>query len=619
MAIRIIEAAPGSDTGERKVKILERAPDAAPKVEPRRAVFDPLHDVARAFAPMIEQGKADVAKMRAGQSAASLNPFENPAIAAPIAALQALSNQFTGPASRAMGRSGLPIYEPLAAPGSAGFGKPTRKLEGADRDRAFEDVLNTALAGVRSVAPLRVGPPKPTPARVVASKAEKRVGAAVERAIQRDAMTAADVLAKTEKGTPSFQAGGENLVSLAEVAAQSPGPARPILRQAARDYSATAPKRTKADIGTSLGGKGDYLDTLDTLIQTRKTDATKGIKAIEAAPVRLDENSVLALRSDLAKGAIRDRAQNSLASPDPAVREAGARLNRLAADVLDKPGDVAITLRDAQDISRSLQQSASAAYRAGDGGRGEALSSLGKAIRSNASDTQRGGVSGYAEWLKKYGDDVSNEEALELGANVFKKENSAAAIRKQLKDAGDAERDLFRKGVGEALLDRVRQKGDVAELRGLLKNEEFGDRIALAFPDDASFAGFMESAAKRVAEQDRNNQVFGGSPTYSRQAARADLETEGGEAMDTALDVVTLNAKSLGKKAAQAGLKGRRASILTDPKMNEMLGKVMSDPDELTALLNLLQAARASSASRASIARQAALPALTTSAAQKEN
>lgn len=560
-----------------------------------------------------------MANLRAGKSAASLNPLDNPAIAGPLAALQALSNQVTGPASRALGRSALPNYEPLPSPLSKDFGKPVKRLEGEARDNAFEDYLNTALAGVRSAAPLKVGPPKPAPPRVVASKAEKRVGAVVERAIQRDAMTAADVLSKTEKGTPAFQAGGENLVSLAEVAAQSPGPARSVLRQAARDYSSTAPKRTKADIGKSLGGKGDYLDTLDTLIETRKTDASKGIKAIEAAPVKLDENSVLALRSDLAKGAIRERAQNSLASPDPATREAGARLNRLAADVLDQPGDVAITLRDAQDISRSLQQSASAAYRSGDGGRGEALSGLGKAIRSNASDPKRGGVEGYAEWLKKYGDDISNEEALDLGVNVFKKENSAAAIRKQLKDASESERDLFRKGVGEALLDRVRQKGDVAELRSLMKNEEFGDRVALAFPDDASFAGFMESAAKRVAEQDRNNQVFGGSPTYARQAARADLEAEGGEAMDTMADVVTLDAKSLGKKAMKAGLKGKRDSILSDPKMNEMLGKAMADPDQLTALLNLLQAARASSASRALVARRAALPVLTTSAAQKEN
>lgn len=575
-------------------------------------IVDPWKDVKRAFAPMVERGKVGIDNLRQGKP---VDPLDNPILATPLALIQAATNQVTGPASRALGRTSLPIYESPAAPGSDRFGKPARKLQGAARDQGFEDILNTALAGVRATGAFK---PAPVAPRAVASKAERKIGEVVTKRMGADPVAEA---AAMERSVPTYLQGSEDMASLAEVAAQSPGKARPILRQAARDYSTTAAKRTKTDIGESLGGKGDYLETLDKLIETRKGDASAGMSKIEATPVKLDENSVLALRSDLAKTAIRDRAQNALASPDPATREAGARLNRLATDVLDSPGDVSITLRDAQDISRSLQQSASAAYRAGDGGRGEALKELGKAIRSNASDPKRGGVEGYAEWLKKYGDDVSNEEALTLGMEVFKRDNTAAAIRKQMKDASESERDLFRKGVGEALIDRVRTKGDVAELRGLLKNEEFGDRVQLAFPDDQSFARFMEAAAKRVGEQDRNNQVFGGSPTYARQAARADLEAEGGGTADTILDVVTLDAKSLGKKAAKAGLKTlpfRKPSVIADPKMNEMLGKVMSDPDELTALLNLLQAARASSASRALIARQAALPTLTATAAEKD-
>lgn len=583
------------------------------KAKPSGPVFNPGKDAMRAIRPVLDRGTAAIENLRQGKP---VDALDNPLLSAPLALLQAVTNQVTGPASRGAGRSALPNYEAPPAPWEEGFGKPVKRLEGEARDLAFEDVLNTALMGVRSVSPLRVGPPKPAPTRVKATPAEKKVGAALERAITRDGMTPMEVIANTEKGVPSFHAGGENLTKVAETAAQSPGPARTILRQAARDYSATAPTRTKADIGKSLGGKGDYLETLDTLIATRKTDARTGMKAIEKAPVKLTTDSIAALRSDLARTAIKDRVKNAAASPDADIRASADRLKNFE-EMLAAPEAPAITVRDAQDISRALQQSATAEFRQGRDG--TALADLGKSIRQNARQKDLGGLDEYDAWLKKYGDDISNEEALDLGVNVFKKENSAAAIRKQLKDASDAEKDLFRKGVGEALLDRVRQKGDVAELRGLMKNEEFGDRVALAFPDDASFAGFMESAAKRVAQQDRNNQVFGGSPTDSRIAARADLEADGGDAADIAVDFATLDAKSLGKRALKAGMKRKAPSILSDPKMNEMLGKAMSDPDQLTALLNLLQAARASSAYRASVAQRAALPALTTAAAQPEN
>lgn len=628
MAVRIIEAAPtGRADAPRRVRVIEAAP--APKSASAAPILNPIGDFLDATREPARRLAADYRAVSSGKPATS---SAGNLIATAMAAVQgATADQLFGPLSRLLGRSGVPIYERPAAPWDERFGQAPRRLQGEQRDQAFKDILNTAAMGVRAANPgVRQVPrsiedvqvrevPQTTTASVKASPTQRKVAAVVEKRLGDDPLATARGMDRT---IPAYMQGGDDqLADLAEIAAQSPGPARKRLLEARVDYAANAPKRTKADIGQALGGKGDYLDTLDAMIESRKATANRGMAQIEMQPVKLDENSVLALRSDLAKGAIRDRATNALASPDPAIRESGARLRRLADDLLDNPGDVSISLRDAQDISRALQQQAKSAYASGDGGRGEALATLGKAVRSNAADVQRGGVKGYAEWLKQYGDDVSNEEALQLGMDVFKKGNTAAAIRKQLKDASPAEADMFRKGVGEAVLDQVRQKGDVAALRQLLKNEENAERVSLAFPDDKAFADFMESAAKRVGEQDMNNRVFGGSPTYKRQVARAELEDEGGDLADTFLDVVTLDAKSLSKKAAKAGLKSapfRRPSIISDPQMNELLGKVLSDPDQLTELLNLMQLSRAQQASRAAVARQAVLPALAANAGPED-
>jgi len=625
------------------------------KVKPSGPVFNPGKDAMRAIQPVLDRGKVGIENLRQGKP---VDPLDNPLLSGPLALIQAVTNQVTGPVSRAVGRSALPIYEPLPSPLSKSFGKPVKRLEGEARDLAFEDILNTALMGVRSVAPMRVGPLKPAPARVKASPAEKKVGAAIEKAIANDGMTPMDVIAKTEKGVPSFQAGGENLTSLAEVAAQSSGPARRVLRAAGREYAATAPNRTKAEIAQSLGGRGDYFDTLDASIEARAKAAQPSRERAFAAPIDPDAygasiapllpripGKAFGYAMEIAKRdgvSANDLGIENIKVPGKPTMETVTEMVRERVpgggfrDVpVQKQVRVEAPMEDAEFIisrptmktlhyvKKGIDQELES-YRNAVTGKLEVGNGLGAAtakLRSEYGQALRKANPDYDEFMQIWGDESGHIGALQLGRDALsgKGDMSAELLARRVKDMNDVERDMYRKGVGEALIDKVRRTGDVSSMRALLKSDEIKDRVALAFPDDKSFASFMESAAKRVTEQDRNNQVFGGSPTYARQAARAELEADGGDFADLAVDVATFDAKSLGKKALKAGMKRKAPSILSDPKMNEMLGKAMSDPDQLTALLNLLQAARASSAYRVSVAQRAALPTVTTAAAQKEN
>ena len=580
------------------------------QAKPAGPVFDPARDAGRALDPALKAVADDVRRGGGPGSAMRLAGVG-------AAGLQALVNQVTGPASRALAKYGPQAYGRPAAPWQAGFGEAPRALEGEEAAAAIEGDLNTALMG------LRPGPKglKPLPPKV-ARPAEPQVRAAraIERARARD-LAAGDTPAVAPGAMPIHQ-GGENLAAVADVLANSPGPGRGVIRKAVRDYEGRAVDRTKADIARDLGGRGDFFETQENLINARRAAADEGMATIQDHLVTLDNNSVLALRSDLAKGAIRERALNALASPDEAVRADGARLMRLADDLLDKPGSQTITVRDAQDISRSLLEGANAAYASGNGGRGAALKELGKAVRTNASTPERGGFQEYGDWLRQYGDDMAREQALQLGRDVFKPGGNAEQLRAAVGEMSEAERLLYRKGVGEALLDQVRStKGDVGALRNLMRSEENAERVALAFPDDQAFANFMESAARRVGEREVNNRILGGSPTDPRQAARADLQAEGFDPLGAMGDALTGDIGGLARRGAREAIRSlprQSRSVINDPEANLALARALTDENEMTALLNQLQAARARDARLRAVLQRAAPLLLETGAASSE-
>lgn len=447
--------------------------------------------------------------------------------------------------------------------------------------------------------PAKMGPPS---LPKLPPKTAQRVAAALERAAAGDDTNLAAIAAKARATpeVPAFQSGGENMTGLAEVIAQSPGRGATRVTKAVRNDQAAASRRIKDAIGQGLGGEGNFLETLDAKVAERALKAREGIAPIEQAEVKLQPNAIEALRSDLAKGAIKESAQNMLADPDDAVRAAGAELNRLADTLLDNPAAAKITVRGAQDISRALMDAADDAYKSGSGSRGKALKGLGRAIRDNAADPARGGVGEYGDWLKQYGADSDHVDALNLGRDVLsgKREMSAEALRKSVKDMDETSQAYFRKGVGEAVLNEARTKGSVNAMRRTLK-EEIGDRVRVAFPDDTSFQRFMDAAETEVIREARNNRVVNNSRTFGRQAAADDLKAQAGMdpmdivsgAVDAAADIPSIPGKAL--KAALKTLPKKDRSIFGDPEMNDLLGKALTDPDEMTKLLNVLEVLKA--------------------------
>lgn len=152
---------------------------------------------------------------------------------------------------------------------------------------------------------------------------------------------------------------------------------------------------------------------------TRSAQASKEFGAVRDTPVSLDENTVMALRSPRGRAEIKNAAQAALNSLDPAEREVGAALNRLADDVLDAPGETRITVGMAQQISKTLQDAAERAR----GPMGSAtndtrlFTGLASAIRDNA----RRQVPGYDTALKGYEVNSGLLEATTIGQDFTRR------------------------------------------------------------------------------------------------------------------------------------------------------------------------------------------------------
>lgn len=429
----------------------------------------------------------------------------------------------------------------------------------------------------------------------------------LQRAIDRDA--AAGVQFKP--GQNPMYDGGDELAGVYEVLAQHPGVARPQVLQAVDRNRASTARGMADDISKVLGGKGDFFEYQSNLAKTQRETARQGMDQIGDQLVTLDTDSIQALRSDLARDALKKAAGNLRASVNPAERDQANSLTQIVDQVFDKPSGVTMRVRDAQTVSEKLLKAADTAYRGGDGDTGAALSGLGRAIRQNARTPERGGFQEYDTWLKQYGTDSQNREALELGRKAFSSNVWPEEIERELSDAGPAAILHYQKGVAEDMMNRVaRANGDMQVIRALLKDQNAAAKIRLAFPDDQTFAAFVKTAEKRAADTGRNQAFTQNSRTAFRQAAMADMEGAGAHPLEQVFDAVTspIETSKKAAKAALSRLPGQSRGAVTDPIANAALGKTALDPDEVTALLNLLQASRAQGATAGRLGSRLAVP-----------
>lgn len=193
------------------------------------------------------------------------------------------------------------------------------------------------------------------------------------------------------------------------------------------------------------------LQAIDELGQTRRANAS-AIDTFGNDTVPVTPDVVQALRSDFVRPFLRQAATRAQGATDPLERDAAARLTRLADTAIDNPAGVQLTVRESQDVSKALNDAASAAYRAGSPD-GPVLANLARTIRDTARDNSQG----YANWLRQYGDDSSLMEAATTGRNFVSVSRDPVNARgteafvQRAGEAGPAELGIQRAAAREAV------------------------------------------------------------------------------------------------------------------------------------------------------------------------
>jgi hypothetical protein len=193
------------------------------------------------------------------------------------------------------------------------------------------------------------------------------------------------------------------------------------------------------------------LDIIASQRDIRRANAS-AIDTFGSDEVPLGEDAILALRSDFVRPYIRAAATRAQGATDPVERAASARLSRIADTVLDDPAAARLTVREAQDISKALNDAADSAYRAGSPD-GPVLANLARTVRQTARDNSEG----YAAWLRQYGEDSDLMEAATRGRNFVSVSQDPINVRgtesfvRGANEAGDAEMAIQRAVSREAV------------------------------------------------------------------------------------------------------------------------------------------------------------------------
>lgn len=461
---------------------------------------------------------------------------------------------------------------------------------GAGAGVATAGLLDAGIGGIAGLARRIGGESGPA-----LSAPERRLSQTLGRvARESNTLTADEFLAQIPDGGLPLDIDAPLMEGVVRAAAQTPGPARQAIRETATSRRAEASNRFRSGIEESLGGSGNYFATLDQNIQARRNASREVLDVIADQTYRPGDNAVRALRSDFARNALRERATLLANDPTPEAPFEAARIQRIIQQ-LDDPvtPQIEMDVATAQDVSRAIREASDAAWRSNEGGRGSVLGRIGQAIRDDARES----VPAYRQWLARYGEDSDNIQALELGRRALQSLNdsrpdgtSAEVLRRQFNELSDVGKDMFRKGVGEALVAQARATGDFQTMRRILRSDEMADRIKVAFPDEQSYTRFLNGIEAEVAMANRDNMILGGSPTaFNQQAIRMMGGTPLEDSTNRSWSGVTLTGvgAEIGRQGARLIGRGidRSRSVLQNPQSNEALGRALTDADYIRMLL----------------------------------
>lgn len=324
---------------------------------------------------------------------------------------------------------------------------------------------------------------------------------------------AAARMAKLPEGAPLASSSGGNLLDLTDIAAISGGATKQAVLRKQHELAAKEAARMTGSAAKALGtGRPDYNTTIDDFVALAKAKSAPYYTQLKGYQYPIDDE----LRNIINRSSPFFARSNLAAHIDDM---GGAKLK----DALD-PSVSNISYEKLQLLKQSLY-AAEEKYKSPlnpDKTMGAKVSNLRRDLikkLDELSPKTPQGQSIHRLADDAFGGDMQLKNAVEQGRLIFRED--AMNIRDTLKAMSQSEKDAFRLGVYQAIVDKTGKGGGRTELLNNYKDPAITDRLKAVFGSD-----YRKFASKLAAEFElkKFQRVAGGSQTATRQQGLNDIE-----------------------------------------------------------------------------------------------
>lgn len=348
-------------------------------------------------------------------------------------------------------------------------------------------------------------------ARSAEGKTFKASPEAAQALINNAGNRASTRLGKLPQGTPLAVAGGESTLDLLDIAAISAGATKQAVKDKQHLLASKESERVVSSAAKALGtGRPDYNETVEGFTQAAKIKAAPYYTQLQGVSLPVDDS----LRDILKR-----------AEPFFSKSNLRAKIDNVSGATLKEalnPTAANIPLSRLDVLKQTLYDVEESAKRSGELGLSRSVSNLRTQLTNKLDDlspkTQQGD-SIYKLARDAYGGEMQLKNAVENGRLIFRED--AMNIRDSLKNMTQSEKDAFRLGVYQAIVDKAGRQSGRTELMNIYKDPAIADRLKAVFGND-----YRKFASKLAAEFElkKFQRVAGGSQTAGRQQGLNDLE-----------------------------------------------------------------------------------------------
>ena len=350
---------------------------------------------------------------------------------------------------------------------------------------------------------------------------------------------AAKRLGKMPQGAPLATAGGRNLQGLTDVVAITEGATKQAVARKQHELIAKEAQRLTNSAAKALGtGRPDYNTTIEGFTNAAKLKAAPYYNQLQGVNLQIDDD----LRGILARSEPFFAGSNLRSKVD---NVGGATLKEAL-----NPAATSVPLARLDVLKQTLYDMEEAGKRSGKLGLSRSIAKLRNELTNKLDDlspkTQQGD-SIYKLARDAYGGDMQLKNAVEQGRLIFRED--AMNIRDTLKTMSQSEKDAFRLGVYQAIVDKTGKMSGRTELMNNYRDPAITDRLKAVFGND-----YRKFASKLAAEFElkKFQKVGAGSQTAERQSGMGDL------------NLSPLRDASEGVAALASGNRGAAASKLSN-------------------------------------------------------